>query len=345
MKVNSLILYILVLLIVLPSCFHPKENENIIVLRDNYISRTVSLDKNLLLYGTRDTLIEVKNMETQEIIYSDKIGEQGNAKPVIKGQLIYYPRSRRFFVCKNIKTMQTVWMKPIEGRCSEFKFMDDSTIIASIKGYGMMVFNARTGDKIFDIRYDAVGTSGGDNSPWPLVFDDSSIYASNFNKDLITCFDRFTGQIKWSNRSDGYAGQPLLLGESLFLGVNEFYKGGMVYLFNKRSGKIELNYECNFDERVSPLKHQKQVLFYAYDGRIMKFDVETHAFKELIKLKKKRRVTSTEFGFIDNCLYFEDCDFNVIKFDITKRELTKVYKLNRGLYGIFEYKGKIYILQ
>jgi len=135
--------FIKYLLIILLSCQESKAN----LYEDrNVIAGTLSITDLYLIYSTWDSYIVVENKSDNQLLYKIKIKDKCYAKPMIKGDNLYFPMSDKQFSSYNLKTKKIDWTCEIGGVCRSFKLFND-IFIMNEKSYGISGVDIFTGKK------------------------------------------------------------------------------------------------------------------------------------------------------------------------------------------------------
>lgn len=323
-----------------------KEYEKINRLKLNAVSNTISQNKNQIIYSCWDKSVKIFDMENKSIIYSKKVAQICYSKPIVRGNKIFYPDSDNSFVCVNLSNGSVLWKLNINGRCSNFDFIDDKTIVASINNFGLSIINTTSGKVLYDLKYDFNNSKLPDLSPWKISFDDKNFYASNWQGSLLSCFNKKDGKLNWGLKANkfGYSGRSILINNKIFIGINEFYKGGSLLVVNPSNGKILLDKACNYEERVEPIVYKNAMYFYTYDGYLNKYDLKTDSLTKLLRLTDENDLSANQMFLDSDVIFFSDNSFNLNKFYINKNKIEKINKTEKLINWVLKFDNEDYFI-
>lgn len=342
MKIN----YIFIFIIIITSCVsNTKKDGNLVFINLNAVSGTINYNGPNIIYSSWDTSVCIYNLEKKIIIFKKKLKSVSYAQPLIRDGRIYVPISDEKFCCFDQSKKKTIWEKPLEGKCSRFEFIDDTNIIASVKGYGLIVFNSQNGNSLYELLYRYKQTQLPDDSPWRLIFDRNNLYVSNWQGNYLSCFNKKEGKLKWNFNigNHGSSGQAVDAGKDIFLGINYFYKGGKIVLINKNTGKATFEKGTNFEENMIPIRYKNNIYFYCYDSNLNIFDLQSKSIKNILSFNKDNDIEVGQM-FLENDIYFNDCSFLINKLSLTDNRKTPIRKLNTVVIGIHNWNDKTFFI-
>lgn len=312
----------------------------------NAISNTVSFDTSNIIYSNWDTSICVYNLEKKLIIFRKKAMDTCYAKPIVKNGKIYFPFSNDKFFCRQICDDKLLWELDLKGMCSNFDFIDDTTIIASTKHNGLIMFNAEHGKILSELKYNYENTQLPDLSPWLVSYDSQNFYVSNWQGYTLSSFKKKDGTINWqfANKDFGLAGQSFLLGHKIFIGVNEAYKDGKLIVLDKSNGAILHKQGFKYEDQETPIFYNDIVYFYSYDRCINAFDISTYNAKRLKWFEKDFDLSGNQMFLSVDKIYFSDNSFFLNSYSINDNTLKQIQKTEKSIISVYTYKEKRYFI-
>jgi outer membrane protein assembly factor BamB len=312
----------------------------------NAVANTISYNRDNVIYSSWDTTVCIYSLDKQSKIFSLKTDDVCYSKPVERNGYLYFPFSENSFVCMRLRDKEIIWEVELKGRCSNFDFADDSTIIASADHYGLIVLNAARGSILYELRYDYSETNLPDLSPWPVSFDDSNFYVSNWQGTTLSSFKKHDGALNWqfTEESFGLAGKGVIFNHKVLIGTNEAYKGGKLTVLNARNGEVLHRQENKFEEKVVPITLGSSVYFYSYDGYLNRYDLENNNASPLLRLGKESDLSGNQLFLVDNEIIFSDASYFINRYSIAGNQKQRMVKTQGHLLGAFKYAGKIYLV-
>ncbi len=240
-------------------------NKYHVFLHFNALSNSISLVNDNIIYSSWDTSINVYNLNTKKKVFKKKTKSLCYAKTIMKEGNLFFPYSTEKFVCLQLSNDSILWELDMEGRCSNFDFINDSIIVASVKHYGLVAFNSLSGEKIYEIRYNYEESGLPDVSPWHVSYDKYNFYVSDWQRSFLSCFSKSDGILNWQIKGIGTAGKSIVINDKIFLGTDNFYKGGKILLISTTDGKILNEIACDYETNEIPILYDNFVYFYTYD--------------------------------------------------------------------------------
>lgn len=310
------------------------------------VSNTISQKGDSLIYAAWDTTVNIYSISQKRRLFSKKTIDICYAKPTIKHNRMYFPFSNEKFVCVELAKDSLCWELNIEGRCSNFDFVDDNVIVASVKHYGIIGINVVNGETIYELLYDYNAVSLPDLSPWPVSFDKTNLYVSNWQGNLLTCVNKKNGRIKWvfDDNLSGMASKSIIDGNSIFLGTNIFYETGRVYLLNTLDGKILYEAPSKYEERLNAVKSNNNIYFYSFDSWLNKFDLLNKKITRILKFKDNHDLSGSQLYQDKDKLFFSDTSFYINMFSMNDNNLSQLQEHERQIAWVYSINDKTYFI-
>lgn len=310
----------------------------------NIVSDTDVVLDSIILYATWDTTINIYSLIKQDVSFKIKLNNICHAIPLLEKGKLYFPLSTEEFVCMDVNTHSIIWKAKINGRCSRFDLVSDSMIVASVNNYGIVALDIKTGNKRYELLYSFKETQLPDLSPWPVAFDDKQLYISNWQRSLISCFQKSDGKLLWkiTNEELGMAGEPVVLGKQLFFGVNFLYKNGLVLLIDKETGKIDFKTPSLFEERMKVINRNDSIYFYTYDQKLNIFYPKQQMIKTVYTFSDEDDISGSQMKLLDDDFYYSDNSFIVTKFSLKDLQMKKLGKQSMQVTGVCRWKDQIF---
>lgn len=311
----------------------------------NYMNRhafIVNIDTkdNLLVYSFwKDTeyAIKVEDLKTDKIIFSSKIKDNCFTEPRINSGKLYFPESNDTFSCIDYKNKKVFWKLKTKGRISEFQFVNDNVIIASIDTYGLVAINSRTGKVLYELLL--YGDKGCivDAAPRPIGFNEDYFFVSDFNCNSIAAYEISSGKKIWNINKDSIAlSNFIVAGKYIFLGNNDSYETGKIMLIESKTGKVIYSQDSKFEIMMNPILYQSKIYYYTYDSKLNEFDIEKRTSKIICNFSPADDISGSQIYQLDNFLYFQDVKFNLNRMNLTTLEKEIIGKCPKGLLGVYK---------
>lgn len=316
------------------------------VLKLDAVAGTITQAGDKIIYSGWDTSIRVYDLVTHATVFSRKIDAICYAKPLLKAGKIYYPSSNEKFVCIQNTTGAILWQLDLKGRCSNFDFIDDSTIVASVKHYGLLGVNANNGKIVYELKYDYAESELPDLSPWPVAYDNEKFYVSNWQGKQLSAYDKKSGSLRWifKDSSFGAAGRCMVHGTRLFIGVNHSYQSGKLFVLDANDGRILTEKACSYEDRVDPVAYVNSICFYSYDRTLKKFDFNTNEVATIKRFEQTFDISGNQLFLVRDTIFFSDASFYTNSYSIPENKFVQLQRTQKPLTGAFEFKGKVYFI-
>lgn len=329
----------------LAGCHPGKKINDDRFLKLNAVSNTITYDESRIIYASWDTTICIYDVEKQAIQFKEKVADICYAKPILKEGKIYFPFSNQKFVCKELSSGELLWEIDLAGRCSNFDFIDDTNIVASVKHYGLVGLNAEKGKLLFELKYNYEETHLPDLSPWLISFDSNHFYVSNWQGNTLSSFKK-DGTVNWhfSHKASGYAGRSIVLDDKLFVGVNEYYKGGGMIVLDKLNGEILHQQACKYEERAIPITVDECMYFYSYDKCLNKFDLSGYEITKIKTFENDYDMGGHQIFLGLDKIYYTDASFYLNSYSIPDHVFTRIQPTSKSLIGVCTYQGINYFI-
>lgn len=325
--------FIKYLLIILLSCQESKANSY----EDrNMIAGTLSITDLYLIYSTWDSYIVVENKLDNKLLYKIKIKDKCYAKPMIKGDNLYFPISDKQFSNYNLKTKKIDWTCEIGGICRSFNLLND-VFIVNEKNYGISGIDIFTGKKTFELGYvynDKCSIP--DLSPYYITSNDKYFYVCNWLCKTITAFDS-TGKEIWSKIFGSAVSNAVAVKNYIFLGIDNKYEGGKIFLLNSETGDILFEQDNKFQVRFNPIQYNDNIYFYSYDNKLNKFDVNKRNNRVIFSFDNTNSPGGDQMFLLENDLYYSAGNpMFIYRFSLMNDELEKKQPAVKSMYGVFK---------
>lgn len=310
----------------------------------NVITSKVFNDS-LLTYTTVSDVVKVENIKTGKILFADKLIDENWSQPILDNRNnIYYSLDSDDFICVNIKTRKKIWRTKTDGQAREFKFVNDSVIVSSIRGFGIKALNSKTGKILYEIR------DVNDNNPclattwvYYFTFDENNFYANDLNCSNVIAYRSTDGKKIWNFKSDlegvsiAYAFKNYV-----FCGITDdpTNKVGEIYLLDSKNGNVKFSKKTPFDLFVQPILYKDTIVYYTSDLKLWLLDLATMHSDVIYEFKENEGVFSKLF-LIGDSVYFGDIGYHINKLNLKTKVKERVGNAPRGLSDVYRVDGKI----
>lgn len=314
-----------------------------------YISNTTSFEANYFIYSTWDTCVNIFDLNTNKVIFKKRIQDLCYAKPKfdIKNGRIYFPSSDSNFECVDIKNGKNIWNLNLNGKCKNFSFVNDSIIISSIKNVGLAAINSNSGKLKYEIKYNYNLCNLPETSPWEFTFDKNNFYVSNWECGGVTAFDIQNGKTIWDKTIpvEFFLGNPILIGDMIFVGMSGIFEDGKVVVLNKHKGEILYEYKCKYQPNCLAKLYNDKIVFFTDDQKINVFNTINKKVDYSLQLLEGNMIASNQFYLVDNYLYFSTEKYNINQFDMKTNKLEILEVAKSGILDAFKYNDKTFLLK
>lgn len=336
---------IVIVICVLVSC---TEKNKKLVQKSNRDIVYFSLNDSLLTYSTYDTKeVIVENIYNKKIIFKKKLFDICYIKPVLKKNRLYFPNSDYEFLCLNFKQNKILWKIETKDRVSNAQFINDDILILNINNYGFIAINSRNGKRIYDVKYEySDNCSNPDVSPYPIVSDTLNFYLSHWMCNAVSVYRISNGKEVWNKKLNKGTAVSVIVGDFLFVGMNNFYKSGNIYLLHRKTGDIVYETDSDFEDRMVPLLKDHKIYYYTFDAKLNEFDVDKRKTKVIYEFNTENDTNGTNMYLLDDYIYFQDRNYILNRFNLNtyKKEIIGEYR-ERFVSGVYKNRfGKVQFL-
>jgi outer membrane protein assembly factor BamB len=323
-----------------------EKRQQIVKLELNAVLNTITLHGDTIIYSCWDNTIKFYSLKAKRVVFSKSTINLCYSRPILKGGQVYFPVSDKKFISLELKTGKVIWELDLKGRCASFNFIDDSTIVASSKNYGLLVINAVAGKINYEMRYSYAATQLPDLSPWAISWDDHNIYISNWQGHTLSSYKKENGLLNWHYTDDrfGIAGKSIVVNDRLFLGINNEYKNGSILLIAATDGRVINQVKYQYEERVNPILLGKKILFYSYDGCLNQFDTSSFSIVRIKKFEKEFDLSGNQLFLSSNQVYFSDASFFLNAYIVTENKFRQLAKIEKSVLFVFDYGEDLYCI-
>jgi outer membrane protein assembly factor BamB len=307
------------------------------------VFNSVSIIEDNLLYASWDTSVCLYNLKIKKKVIEIPLNDLCLAKPLGQNDKIYFPFSDKVFCAFNIKEMKEVWRIEIPEKCTDFIFLNDSTLMLSVNHYGLFAINSSNGRKLYDLRYNYNTCLEPDLSPWPIEKDSDNFYVTNWECKTLTAVKISTGEIIWSVDLGGYGGRAIVISNYIFCGINDKYTNGAIFLIDKKNGRIVMSEKCKYETHYDAIEIDEGVLFCGYNGLFYIYDLNN---KKLIPLKSEKISWSSGQLFpVGRFIYFSDSNFELHRLNLNLKKVEMLGKSKYQLQYAFRWKNDTYLIK
>ncbi|WP_193844431.1 PQQ-binding-like beta-propeller repeat protein [Flavobacterium hungaricum] len=311
------------------------------------LNNTASIfNDSLLVCSTLSDSIVIENIRNKKIIFSKIINDDEAIRPqpvLDKNNLLYGVFSENKLSCFDIKNNVPKWTYNTEEKINVIKAVNDSLIVIGIRAFGLTVLNSQSGKPLYHLEESHSSLC---NSSFIIqfTFDKEKLYVSDFQCHTVAAYDLKNGKKLWSYKSSLSGLSKLLVYKNfIFCGItgNPLKKEGKIVLLDKNNGSVLAEEDQAFDLITAPIVYQNKILYYTYTGALKEFDPEELKSKTLYQFNKENEICSTQLHLIQNDLYLEECELNIIKFNLQTKTIKKVTEKKKGLNAVYLSKNEV----
>ncbi|MFD1602124.1 PQQ-binding-like beta-propeller repeat protein [Flavobacterium artemisiae] len=311
------------------------------------LSGTASVfNDTLLVCSTLKDSVIIENIKNKNIIFSKKINDTEAIRPqpiLDKNNRLYSVFSENKLSCIDIKTNTAKWTYTTEQKINAIKCVNDTLIVIGIRDFGLTALNSQTGKPVYHLEESHSSVC---NSSFIIefTFDKEKLYVSDFQCNTLSAYKLNNGKKIWSYKSDLEGLSKLLVYNNfIFSGItgNPMKNEGKILLLDKKTGTVLAEENQTFDLIANTIVYNNNILYYTYDGVLKEFDLEAQKSKTFYKFNKENKPCDSQFHLIGNDLYFEDCQFNIVRFNLKKKTLKKIEQKKKGLNAVYLYNNEV----
>lgn len=300
----------------------------------------------LLVCSTLKDSVVVENIKNKKILFSTKINDTETIRPqpiLDKNNRLYSVFSENKLSCMDIKTNTPKWTYNTEQKINVIKCINDTLVIIGIRNFGLTALNSQTGKPIYHLEESHSSLC---NSSFIIefTFDKEKLYVSDFQCNTLSAYNLNNGEKIWSYKSvlNGLS-KLLIYNNFIFCGItgNPMKNEGKIIVLDKKTGTVLAEENQAFDLIANPIVYHKNILYYTYDGALKEFDFEELKSKTCYRFNKENKPCDSQFHLIGNDLYFEDCQFNIVRFNLKNKTLKKIEQKKKGLNAVYLYNNEV----
>nr|WP_294931145.1 PQQ-binding-like beta-propeller repeat protein [uncultured Flavobacterium sp.] len=300
----------------------------------------------LLVCSTLKDSIVIENIKNKKTVFSKKINDTEVIRPqpvLDKYNFLYAVFFENKLTCIDIKTNIVKWTYSSKEKINVIKSINDSLIIISIRGFGLVALNSQTGKVVYKLI-----DSGSSNCPTTFIidftYDKENLYVPDFQCNTITAFSLSTGEKRWLYGFDNYGPcKALIYGDFIFCGTTGASNNqGRIFVLNKNTGSLIFEDNSNqLDIITNPILYENKIIYSTDDNRLMAFNSHTKKSELLYKFNTNDGLCGGQLHLIDHDIYFDACEDNILKFNLKSKTLNKVGKVRKGLNEIYVYNNQL----
>lgn len=303
----------------------------------NCVSSTMNVVDSVILYSTWNNKIVLRNLFTQKILFEKKIGNLCYVKPVLNKNRLIIPLSDNTVACLDYKKDSILWSFSIVKRCKNIIIVNDTVILVDVKHYGVVALNSQNGKKIYELLYDYNLCNLPDLSPYSMAVDNGHLYISNWQCNALSCFNLGNGKLEWA-RNFGklyYAGESVIKGDYLFIGMQSAYKDGKIVLLNKKDGSIVYERPYNYEEHRFARSTKSSIYFTTFTGtdnfsHLLCFNVISKTVDTIFSFNDSTDISGSQFFLTDSAVIYTNFKNKVYIISLAEKRL-KSYLLNNPI--------------
>jgi len=295
---------------------------------------------NKLAYSTWDKKVIVEDVEKKDTLFVQKTKDLCYITPKIKVSYVFFKSADDEFMCFNTKNNELQWKITTDNIPNDFVILNNSIGLLNIKQKGIVGVNIENGKKEYLLKYEYDKEClSPDVSPYPIVYDEQSFYVSNWQCKTIRAFNINNGQELWNKNLSRGASKSILYKDKIFVGIDEYYKGGKIYILDSNNGNVlSIQSDVHILLRRTPVLWKDKVIFYDYyKNSLEEYDFETNKINTIKqyhkshgKTEKRSNEITGQLFLVNDFLYYQNNQFNIMKFDLNAKKETIIAKSNKG---------------
>lgn len=294
----------------------------------------------LLVFNTLKDSVVIENINNKKILFSKKINDTEAIRPqpvLDKNNRLFGVFSEDKLSCIDIKTNTAKWTYVTNQKINIIKSVNDTLIIIGIRDFGLTALNSKTGKPVYHLEESHSSVC---NSSFIIefTFDKEKLYVSDFQCNTISSYNLNNGKKIWSFKSslEGLS-RLLIYNNYIFCGItgNPIENEGKIILLDKKTGTVLAEENQTFDLIANTIVYKNNILYYTYNGALKEFDLEERKSKTFYQFNKENRLCDSQLHLIQNDLYFEDCQFNVVRFNLLNKTSKKIEQKPKGLNEVY----------
>lgn len=325
-------------IVALTACKQPNNSQS-----RNIVLNTLTVKENTLIYTTWDKEVVVEDLAGQLAFFRRNLSDVCYSKPVLEKGKLYFAQSTSEITCVDIVNGKTVWQNKVPNRCTAM-YYSNGVILLDIKHYGFIGINSSNGKIVYRILF-KYGNDCliPDLSPYRIAVLNDNFFVNNWDCSMITAYNIRTGKKLWSKNEMNGQSNLAVSEKGLFVGNNDAYKDGAIFIIDKDGKEILFSMKTNFEQNFNPIIVDNKVFYYCYDLSLHAFDLKRSQDSLALKFVKENSPAGHQMYLADRKLFYNN-DKSVYEYDILKHTLTKIGNTEKDLCGVIKKDGKIKFL-
>lgn len=332
MKVNKIfivkIFSLLIMLIIVCSCTSSEKiktyNRNIIV---------GHIEENKLIYSNWNNHIVVEDLINLDTMFIQRTTDVCHVNPLTKGDFIYFKNSDKSFRCVNYRTQNIIWQLQTDNKVNNFVILNDSIGLLDIKNSGIIGINILNGKQLYNIKYEYAENNcfSPTSSPYNIFYDNEKFYINDWACKTLVAFNLNNGNEMWSIILDEGISKSILSDDNIFIGIDNYYEGGQIYVLDSSNGKIiHKHNDIHIFLRTNPILWKDKVIYYDYFEDIIKeYNFQNNSFAIVKRFVKSSQIVG-QFFLINDLMYYQDSDYNIKRINLESLKEVTLLESKRG---------------
>lgn len=298
------------------------------------IHGSVSIAGDSFVFSGWDSTVGLYDLQEMKLVKKIKIMEEFVKQPIIHKNNIYFAHSNKELACFNLVNNKYTWITDVSEKIRNIKLINDSLLAISITLKGIGVVNMKSGKLLYTLGFSYFNKPSRSTVPpnpdfWDIVCDDTSFYVSFWGNSLISKFRNFDGKLLWAfdKHENGVIGKPVLVGDKIFVGLNDGYVSGCIYLLGASNGELLFSKSIKIEEFMPPIVNGKDVIFYTFDNRIYNFNSDSYKLSIIKQLHPDSSISGSVWSVYDRRICMNIRMFQPIYYHLDSNKFEVMKKL------------------
>lgn len=305
--------------------------------------------RELILYNNWKKEVVIKDLKLNEIIFSKDINTISSSKPILINNKLFTVKNDSTFICIDISSKELLREVKLKGKIMDVQYTEDLEFLINVDNYGISCVSMKNEGKIiYNLLYDYNICNSPDLSPYSITHNDKYFFVADFNCNTISAFGIKNGELIWEKviGSKATTSKLVCINDTLFLGVNYYYKKGKILVLESSKGNIINEAKSNFESRFPLLIDKTKIYYYTYSrdsikSAINEFDLINQKNRVIYSFKKGNGIGGKPIQFLENSLYFTDIQNILYEINLKTLKKSKIKESEGVLYGVFKKDNQI----
>lgn len=299
------------------------------------------LSNDTLVYTSFSGHLIIEDLKENRVIKDIELGDVFYYQPILNNKNVFFSKSDSQFVCYSLATNRIEWQLKTENVVKDI-LLKENNLVLNVKNKGFILVDTQNGNvnKTVPYKYSDECASP-DLSPYPMDLFNENLYIANWQCASITKIS--LDQNKKNSTCQLGEGTAYLkvIGSKIFVGVNENYERGKIFILNASNLKQEFSVDVDYEDRMIPVVWKDKIIYYTFDNAIYLFDPAKLENELLWKLSDSDNLSGSKLILAEDTLMVQTSNFEIISYNIKSKKVVGREKFeDRKLDQIYLKDGK-----